>query len=313
MKKQLAMLTALMLAALMLLTGCGKKDDYKNAMTLYDNGQYQEAAEIFSKLGNFEDSPAMANVCWYEAAKALFDAESYEDARGIFVNLGDYESSADYVDKCDHKLMLQQYADVFKLLDGETWFFSGEINSVLNGITFSADSATVAQVWFDGNGKHESSSNDCPFTIDDKNITVTTADGSDMTIAYTVSGSGITLGQNEYFSTKDVDAALQGYWKCRNTSYVLGHFATSEHNIYINNGKMTSESASEAYGYNDGSYYYYGPYEGTYTIGFGGFETDMYHGNEWFFTINDGEILLLHYDHACEPTNKLPGEDGYSF
>lgn len=204
--------------------------------------------------------------------------------------------------------MKQQYAAVIQQLAEETWFFNGGSNTTLNGITFTEDAATITQVYFDGNGKHESGSFKYSYRIDDENITVILKDGSELVIPYVAGEDGLKLGDHEYFTTSEVDAGLQGYWKVRTSS-----FGTNEHHIYFNNGTVQSESASEARGRTKGEYYYYGPYKGTYTLNFGGLDTDMSHGHEWFFNIIDGTVTVLHYDHICSPSSGFPGEHGYSF
>lgn len=316
---------------------------------MYENGQYTEAADKFSALGDYEDSQNMVKACNYEAAKVLFNDGSYEEAKQAFSELGDYEDSAQFVNECDYniasalfdsgdyegaiaifetisdfsnsaakikdanqQLMLQQYGDVVNALDGNTWYFNGGSDTILNSISFADGGATIAQVSFDGNGSHDNGSNTYSYTLDDANITVTLNDGSNLTIAYTISDGAITLGENEYFSPEEVDAGLQGFWT-ESGSSVLG--GSNEYNIQIDNGNISSESASEAIGYGNGAYYYYGPYTGTYTLNFGGFDTDMYHGKDYFFNIIDGEVKLLHFDTVCSRSDitQFPGEDGYSF
>ena len=112
-----------------------------------------------------------------------------------------------------------------------------------------------------------------------------------------------------------VKEAIQGHWSVRRSQFLLGSLSVDEHHILFDGDKVTYENASEAYGYNDGTYYYYGPYTGTFEIGCGEFETDMDNGNRWFFRIDDGEVQIMYYGNACTKadTNDLPGEDGYSF
>lgn len=205
--------------------------------------------------------------------------------------------------------MMEKYGDVVALLQQDTWYFNGGSDTILNGIRFSSNKATITQVYFDGNGKHENGSNDCDYVLDGENITVTLTDGSEMVIPYVVNGDAVTLGNQEYFTPAEVDAALQGYWGVSYESMGNGH----QYYIYFNHGTVTSENAAESAMDNDGSYFYYGPYEGTYTLNFGGIDTEMRHGKEWFFNIIDGAVAVLHYDHVCSPATGFPGENGYSF
>lgn len=313
MKRKICLLMSLALIVALSLTSCGQGSDYKKAMTLYENGKYEEAAVKFTELGDYESSKEMVKACKYEAAKAVFDSGDYESAQKAFAELGDYENSAEYVTECDYNIMHQKYSAVLDALNGNTWFFNGGSDTILNGISFTEDEATIAQVYFDGNGKHDNGSNTYSYVVDDKDIAITMADGSEMKIAYSLSGSSISLGNNEYYSLEEVDAGIQGYWSIRTSSTAFGMKMATEKNIYFNNGKVVMESASLANGSTSGEYYYYGPYEGSYTLNFGGLDTDMYHGSDWFFNIVDGKVVVINFDHICEPTDKLPGENGYEF
>ena len=48
---------------LLLLSGCDTDErNYKNAQTLFNDGKYTEAVEIFRSLGYYKDSPELANT-----------------------------------------------------------------------------------------------------------------------------------------------------------------------------------------------------------------------------------------------------------
>lgn len=86
----------------------------------------------------------------------------------------------------------------------------------------------------------------------------------------------------------------------------------NQYNIYIEDNKITHENAALAYNTSN-DYYYYGPYSGEYKLNFGGFETSVKNGDDFFFNIIDGKVSLLYYDHVCTESDGLPGEDGYTF
>lgn len=313
MKKRWYVLLSLVLVMGLLLTGCGKGGDYKKAMTMYENGQYEEAAVKFTELGDYENSKEMVKTCRYEAANVLFDAGDYEAAIAIYETISDYNDSADKIQAANKELMYKNFGDVLTALDGNTWFFNGGSDTILNGISFSGEEATIAQVYFDGNGKHDNGSNTYAYIVNDKNVVVTMADGTELEISYALANGEVTLGEKEYFSLKEVEEGIQGYWNTRNSSTVLGTKTVTDKSIYFNNGKVVSETASLANGSTSGEYYYYGPYEGSYTLNFGGLDTDMSHGSEWFFNIVDGKVVVINYGHVCKPADKLPGEKGYKF
>ena len=128
---------------------------------------------------------------------------------------------------------------------------------------------------YDGNGKHDNGSNTFAFTVDDKKILITMADGSEMEIPYTLEGDSIKLEKDKYFTIEEIDEGIQGYWNVRSTFRdLLGKNSSSEHTIYFNDGKVISESATGATGGAPGEYNYFGPETGSYTLNFGGINTE---------------------------------------
>lgn len=351
MKKRICLSLCMVLTAAAILTGCGKGGNYKKAMSMYENGQYEEAAAKFTELGDYEDSQDMVMACNYEAAKVLFDAGDYEEAKKAFAELGDYEKSSDYIKECDYnsasalldegdyegaiavfetipdfkdaqekiksankQLMIQKYGPVLEALEGKTWVFNGGSDTILNRISFTGEEAQISQVYYDGNGKHDNGTNACSFTVDDKNIVLAMADGSEMEIPYTMDGKEISLEKDKYFTMDQIEEGIQGYWKNRSSfKDIFGKNSSSEQNIYFNDGKVSSENATQATGGAPGEYYYYGPYTGSYTLNFGGIDTEMSHGSNWFYNIIDGKVTVLYYDKVCKPSDHFPGENGYNF
>ncbi len=208
---------------------------------------------------------------------------------------------------------LEQYGEVVAALTKDTWYFNGGADSVMNSITFSDSSATIAQISYDGNRKHEGAVNTYAYTLDDNAITVTLADGSPLAIPYILSGDDVILDGGSYLTPDDIIAGLQGFW-------TLDDNITFGHSIYyvcIIGDTITSESASAALNAAPGSYYWYGGdgYSASFQLNFGGFDTSMMHGDDWFFNVIDGNAVLLHFDRMCSRTDitKLPGKNGYSF
>ena len=64
-------------------------------------------------------------------------------------------------------------------------------------------------------------------------------------------------------------------------------------------------------GFDDGSYYYYGPYSGSFTLDEGSVLIDAMHGKEFYFSCNEGKVQLYHYSHKMTAGSGLKGEDGY--
>lgn len=333
--------TFMVIAALALSFAACDSSDYKKAMTLYNDGKYAEAAEQFKALGTYEDSEKKEKECEYKSADSLLKSGEYKSAKDIFSALADYKDCKDKVKECDYmaaedlynsgdydgaislyesisgfsdadtkvdsikqEQMREKYKDVIAALSKETWYFNGGSDTVLNSISFTDSEATIAQVYYDGNGIHDNGSNSGDYVIEDDKISVTVADGSTIEIDYSIEGDKISLGKGEYLTTTEVDAGIQGYWILEDDT-----FGKHINEIHLDNGNVTSESAAAAY--DEDGYFYYGPDNGTYTINFGGLNTDMRHGGEWFWNIINGSPTMLHYGGVCSKTDKLMGEEGF--
>ena len=98
---------AIMLCVCMLVMACGCDSiDYKKATKLYNNGEWDEAIEIFESLGSYEDSEDMVNVCNYEKATELYENGEYGEAIKIFSDLSGYSDSTEMIAKCKWSLFV---------------------------------------------------------------------------------------------------------------------------------------------------------------------------------------------------------------
>lgn len=207
---------------------------------------------------------------------------------------------------------LDKYGDIVHALGTGTWYFNGGADTILNSIVFSNSAATISQVYFDGNGKHDNGTNDFAYSLDDTAITVTLSDGSNLMIPYNYADGTVVLETKTYFTPEDIINGLQGFWT--QDSRLMGH-----HIYYVrfDGNTISSEHASAALGSSSGGYYWYGGdgYTASYQLNFGGFDSKMSHASDWFFNIIDGKVTLLHYDSICTPSSitKFPGQYGYSF
>ena len=206
----------------------------------------------------------------------------------------------------------EKYGDVIHTLTENTWYFNGGANTILDTITFTDSVATISQVYFDGNRKHENGVNDFAYTLDDTMITVTLEDGSPLSIPYIYEEGALTLDTETYLTQEDIIAGLQGFWTVE-TNF-LGrqiHYAHIEGNV------ITTEFAASALGGRPGDYYWYGGdgYTGSFQLNFGGFDSEARDAEDWFFNVINGKAVLLYFDSVCTPVNitKLPGQYGYSF
>lgn len=82
----------------------GKTAKYKEAMTLMESGQTQQALDSFTALKNYRDSQTYATQCQsyltYEQAAARKADEQYAEAASIFASLGDFEDAVAQAEEC---------------------------------------------------------------------------------------------------------------------------------------------------------------------------------------------------------------------
>lgn len=202
------------------------------------------------------------------------------------------------------------YDKVKEILDGETFYYNGGSDTSLNGLIFSGSKVIIKNVYYDGNGKHDGVENEYEYTIDKEKITI---NNGDLVVSYQYDGEKITLDDGvTYFREDEIYQQLKGYWNLKTSNYILGKIYKSQYNVYINDNKITYEYAALAYNTQHG-YYYYGPYSGEYKLNFGGFDSSIRNGDNFFFNIIDNKVALLHFDDVFTESDGFPGEYGYIF
>lgn len=110
-----------------IISGAAKKNNaYDNALALLENGQYEEAIQAFSLLGDYKDSTEKVQTAQneqkYVNAIALLDVGKYDEAIETFSELGNYRDSIDCIlnAKYDWALALlevENYKDSYALFE----------------------------------------------------------------------------------------------------------------------------------------------------------------------------------------------------
>ena len=110
-------LVVLIVAAVIISNSVKKSNAYENALALLDAGQYTEAIEAFTTLGDYKDCAEQIQIAEaaileeqkakaYAEAIALLEAGKYSEAYDAFEALGDYKDSAEYLEKCSKVYVL---------------------------------------------------------------------------------------------------------------------------------------------------------------------------------------------------------------
>ena len=109
---------AVCLVVTLLMIQAGKVKRYDSASVLMDDGSYSEAYDLFTALGEFEDSAAMAEECQdamnYEEASGLMAGENYAEAKVIFDKLVGYRDAGSLSVECQNAM---DYHAAYALMD----------------------------------------------------------------------------------------------------------------------------------------------------------------------------------------------------
>lgn len=95
-------------ALIVTMTGC-EKLDYRKAIGLYNTGNYEAAADIFSALGDYENASELYTDCQYWIAAKLAEQGDFESALPRFVQLGDYRNSPQWVTECKYQIAVEAF------------------------------------------------------------------------------------------------------------------------------------------------------------------------------------------------------------
>lgn len=106
---------------------------YREALSLLENGQYDEAVTAFSLLGNYSDSAEKALQAKYQKADNQFQNGQFDDAELTFTALGNYSDSAERIIQC-------------KSEKGKALFESGELDKAESIFLEIKDTAKLNEV-----------------------------------------------------------------------------------------------------------------------------------------------------------------------
>ncbi len=121
-------------------------DRYEAAFAMMDSGDFEEAKAGFLELGEYRESPDMAEECQdtmdYNDAVALQDAGEYKQARDAFAALGSFKDADDKSAECQNTM---DYNDAVALMDAGSNEEARYAFTILGSFMDSADLATECQ------------------------------------------------------------------------------------------------------------------------------------------------------------------------
>lgn len=98
--------------------------DYKNAVALLNQGNYEDAIAAFEELGDYKDAPTkkdgaiyQKNQVTYQKAMTLFQEKKYEKAIEVFRTIIDFEDSEQQILNVQNAILEEKYVNAFTLLE----------------------------------------------------------------------------------------------------------------------------------------------------------------------------------------------------
>lgn len=90
-------------AALFLVPAVKKQNVYKEAVSCYTNGQFEQAQELFESLGEYKDSRQKATDACVGRAEGFLADEDFDNAREILKSVEENDSVKNMEKQCDYK------------------------------------------------------------------------------------------------------------------------------------------------------------------------------------------------------------------
>lgn len=102
------LIAAVLIVALMAALCACQGRAYDKAVSLYEDGQYEEALAAFEDLGEYEDASDRVLACKYAIALGEKDAGNYDAAIAQFEELGAYSDAAEQILACKYAAALRE-------------------------------------------------------------------------------------------------------------------------------------------------------------------------------------------------------------
>lgn len=94
---------------------------YNKAVSLMEDGQYDEAISKFESLNDAKDSSALIKECTYLKAVSLMTVGDFEEAITVFESLDNYRDSKAQIEKCGEGIKEANYKQGIALMEEEQY------------------------------------------------------------------------------------------------------------------------------------------------------------------------------------------------
>ncbi|MCI7028801.1 MAG: hypothetical protein MR914_12235 [Clostridiales bacterium] len=128
------------------------ENQYAEAVSKREAGEFDAAIALFTELGSYSDSSAQVqeteNAKAYAAAVLLMASEKYEEAITAFNALNGYSDSTAKIDECNTAILEREYQKALKLMTDEKYEDAIQAFEALNGYSDSASKISECKTAF---------------------------------------------------------------------------------------------------------------------------------------------------------------------
>lgn len=162
--------------AIIVFINISKNIRYNQGLEWFNSGYYEDAANVFNKLGNHKDSVSMRTEAEYRQAIKLKESEDFNNAIILFEKLGKYKDSVNMLRETTYQLALfyiesGDYENAYEQLQGlgdykEAKLYLSKYKYVLKEKQYTDFNAkkTITKYEYDDAGKLIEEVNDVEFT-----------------------------------------------------------------------------------------------------------------------------------------------------
>lgn len=182
---------------------------YNNAMALYNNEKFDEATQVFEKLGNYKDSPEKIKEIQYHQAEQLYEQNKYGKAAFAFNALGNYKDSSEKAsaiwEKVTQREVISAYSATIGLKTDGTVVASGrnllgecDVENWANIVSISNGANYTVGLKTDGTVVAVGYNYDSQCDVDNWSDIVSISAGERHTVGLKSDGTVVAVGNNSY-------------------------------------------------------------------------------------------------------------------
>ncbi len=86
-------------------------ENYKLGNYYFEQGKYDDSADVFADLGSFSNAPEKVKAAGYAAAQECMKQKDYTKAKKYLSSLGNYKDSANLLKECEYQLAAKLYGE----------------------------------------------------------------------------------------------------------------------------------------------------------------------------------------------------------